>query len=65
MKKDEKSNEPSLIEKHALNRLNEVEQDFNENIPKIKDKLISSYSKCQNLISNIISNYHSKSSALR
>ena len=27
MKKDEKSNEPSLIEKHALTRLNEVEQD--------------------------------------
>ena len=27
MKKDEKSNEPSLTEKHALDRLNEVEQD--------------------------------------
>lgn len=46
--------------------LNEVEHDFNENIPpKIKDKLISSYSKHQNLISNLISNYHSKSSSLK
>ena len=27
MKKDEKSNEPSLTEKHELDRLNEVEQD--------------------------------------